>query len=143
MKHQSFFLISSQQTRSADSSDLLVNIRQTRRSVVFITEFKSSEDTLTLFPPCLYRGHGLLYEKTLHLKSKQPLLNHIYEYFTEAERSAGGTCDETLNHVPIHSSQLFFSLQSVTLSGLPGPSSHSSRRCKSLTPYLSARPIAT
>lgn len=48
------------------------------------------------------------YEEKFHHKPKQPLLNHFYKYFTEAERSGGDTSDKTLNNVLLHLSYPFF-----------------------------------
>lgn len=58
------------------------------------------------------------YEKTFHHKPEQLLLNHIYKYFTEAERSGGDTSDKTLNHFPLHLSHpLFTECQRVNSAG--------------------------
>lgn len=61
--------------------------------------------------PLPVQGSYPPHEKAFHHKPRQPLLNRIYKYFTEAERSGGDTSDKSVNHVPLHLSYPF--LQSV------------------------------
>lgn len=92
--------------------------------------------------PLPVQGSYPPHEKAFHHKPRQPLLNRIYKYFTEAERSGGDTSDKSVNHVPPHLSSPPFFTKCLQVNStrfqafLQTP--NSSGRCKSLTPYLSA-----
>lgn len=105
----------------------------------FLTaDFKSLWDTLTLFFCRLSRGHALLCEISSYS------LNHFHKYFTKLW-SGGDASDKTLNNVLLHlSSPLQPHFLWTKLASWLRPffeTSNSSERCKSLTPYLTARPI--
>lgn len=104
----------------------------------FTADFKSMWDTLTLFFGCLTRGHALL------CKVSSYSLNHFHKYFSKLW-SRGDASDKTLNNVLLHlSSPLqphFFWTKPASWLRPFFETSNSSERCKSLTPYLTARPI--
>ncbi len=82
---------------------------------LFITEVYELVRHADLFSPLPVQRSCPPYEKTFHHKPKQLLPNHIYKYFTEAERSGGDTSDKTPDHFPLHLSRpLFFSSVSAS-----------------------------